>query len=167
MIEPVIEVRIPAALASLEQVRPAMRATVLAGGEHLKGKIAIYPAQRHGAAIWSQDAEKRKKQLRGFFYHLRQGDIEVPYRRGQSASSQSLGRKWTAALGETLPDGEQAVVGNNAPYASLVQGPEQTRYHQLTGWITTTQVAVTEVESTREQMTQAMNAELKRLGVVK
>ena len=124
-------------LAQLKQLQAAVKAAAL----HVKGKIARYPAARHGPAV--PDARSwTAKQRRGFFAKLRAGEIEVPYRRGQSASSESLGRKWHIA---TSNAGLTATVANNVSYGPLVQSNEkQTIYHQITGWKTTEDVAAEE-----------------------
>jgi hypothetical protein len=74
-------------LEDLEGVKAGLRA----GALYLKGKVAKYPPRRHGVRMqFTSD-----RQRRGFFAKLRSGEIEVPYRRGQSPGSQALGRKWT------------------------------------------------------------------------
>lgn len=145
---------------NIDKLEGAVVAALEAGGEHVKGKIAVYPVERHGEAIWSVDPEKRKKQLRGFFYHLKRGDIEVPYRRGISPNSQTLGRRWT--IGEVVKreNGYELSVGNNASYGPFVQDREkQTRYHQLTGWVTTQDVVETEGPIITEMIGKAIEQE--------
>lgn len=92
---------------------------------HLKSKIAKYPARssRPQAQFWS------KKQRQGFFYHLKKGDIEVPYRRGTSPNSERLGQRWIVE-----GEGFGTVLHNRAGYAARVQGRNQTEYHKRTGW---------------------------------
>jgi hypothetical protein len=109
-----------------------------AGAIHLKGKMAQYPAQRRGKAIWSSDPSKRRNQLRGFFAKLRAGEIQVPYRRGMAVGSQRLGQSWTS---KAENGGMTQVIGTAVKYAPLVQAAKkQTEYHRLTGWQTEEQV---------------------------
>ena len=101
----------------------------------LKGKIAQYPprSSRPNPLI-----RLNPRVRRGFFYHLKKGDIEVPYRRGQSPGSQKLGQSWNV---QQSLSGWQATVGTSVSYARLVQdSANQTSYHRGTGWITTNQV---------------------------
>ena len=120
-------------LAQFRQVKAAMRNA----GIFIRGKIATYPGARHGPAIPGAKSWGAR-QRRGFFAKLRSGEIEVPYRRGASPGSERLGAKWTT---EARNNGMTVIVGNNASYARLVQDADkQTRYHKMTGWITTDEV---------------------------
>jgi hypothetical protein len=77
-----------------------------------------------------------------------EGLIDSPYRRGRSAGSEGLGRKWTV---EFRDEGKTAVVGNNASYARFVQGQsDQALYHQTTGWTTDKKVAKQEARAVYE-----------------
>jgi len=136
-------------LSQLAGVKAALRVAAL----HIKGKVARYPAASHRPQPFVSD-----KQRRGFFYHLKHGDIEVPYRRGTSPGSETLGRRWTT---EARNSGLTQVIGNNASYAQLVQGPErQTAYHAATGWQTTAQVAEQEAPVVIEYVRAAIENEL-------
>jgi len=92
-------------------------------------RMASYPAQQRGKRhVFRSDRERR-----GFFYHLRKGDIKVPYRR-----TMTLARAWS---NETRADGRRllGVVGLNsgmAPYGRMVEGleDEQTRDMVERGW---------------------------------
>lgn len=57
---------------------------------HLRSKLAPYPprSSRPQAHLWT------RQQRREFFAKLRAGEIEVPYRRGQSPGSENLGKRW-------------------------------------------------------------------------
>jgi len=116
-----------------------VKAGMVAAGKHIKGIMRAYPPVSRRPQPFVSD-----KQRRGFFAKLRSGEIEVPYRRGQSPGSQTLGRRWAQSARD---GGLTQVIGNNAGYASLVQGPEQTQYHKQTGWKTTKQVAEEERET--------------------
>ena len=136
-------------LAKMPRFRPALRGAVRAGALHVKGKIARYPAARHGPQPF-----KTARQRRFFFYAVRAGLIEVPYRRGQSARSETLGRKWTI---KSEDDGLTAVVGNNASYGPVVQDrDEQSFYHKTTGWPTVQDVQEDEGPVVRNLMARAI-----------
>jgi hypothetical protein len=138
-----------ARVEQLRRVKAAMRAAAL----HIQGKIATYPGPGHRPQPFKSD-----KQRRGFFYHLRHGDIEVPYRRGSSPGSQKLGSRWTIAASN---NGLTQTIGNNASYGPLVQGPQtQTAYHATTGWKTTDQVTRQEEATIVSYLEQAIRQEL-------
>lgn len=122
-------------LAQLKGIGKYVKAAAI----HVKGKIAHYPAQRHGPNPGLYGSSARAERMRrGFFARLRSGEIEVPYRRGASPGSESLGRKWTIAQSNA---GLTATVGNNVSYGPLVQSDKrQTAYHAATGWKTVEQV---------------------------
>ena len=134
----------------LAQFREAARA-LNAAALHVKGKIAQYPAESHRPQPFVSD-----KQRRGLFAKLRKGEIEVPYRRGASPGSQSLGRKWTIASSN---NGLTVTVGNNVSYGPLVQGEKQTGYHATTGWRTVEQV----MDAERETVVEYVSQELQRI----
>jgi hypothetical protein len=104
-----------------------VRAAIKGAAIHVLNRMKEYPPARHAKQPFVSD-----RQRRGFFAKLRAGEIQVPYRRGQSPKSESLKHRWAM---RTEDDGLTAVVGNNASYARLVQDAEkQTRYHKTTGW---------------------------------
>lgn len=136
-------------LAQLKGLAAAVRAAAM----HVKGKAATYPG---GNAHRAQPFVSAK-QRRGFFAKLRKGEIDVPYRRGVSAGSETLGRKWTIS---TSNNGLTATIGNNVSYGQLVQGPgQQTRYHATTGWKTTDEIA----DAEREIVVEFLAQEFERL----
>ena len=94
---------------------------------HLRSKIAPYPpvSRRPQAGQWT-DASRR-----AFWAKLKAGEIEIPYRRGLSPNSESLGKRW-----QIKGSGAKKTLENNASYASLVQGRKQIPYHKGTGWKT-------------------------------
>lgn len=136
-------------IEQMERVKAALKAAAV----HVKGKIATYPGPGHRPQPFKSD-----KQRRGFFAKLKKGEIEVPYRRGSSPGSQRLGTRWTV---ESRNDGWTQVIGNNASYGPLVQGPQtQTSYHATTGWKTTAQVADAEAATVTQYVTRAIEREL-------
>src|SRR5690242_18573584 len=84
----------PSLFARLQKME-GVKLGLAVGAQYLKGKLATYPPRRYGPAIWSANPQKRIKQIRGFFAKLRAGEIDVPYRRGQSDASERLGQRWT------------------------------------------------------------------------
>lgn len=120
-------------MRKLNAVKPEVGEAVKAVGLEVKGMLAKYPRQRTGGRMQF----KSLKQRRFVLYALRAGLIDVPYRRGQSAGSETLGRRWTIA---TKDEGLTAVVGNNVSYGPFVQDEDkQLPFHKITGWPTVQQ----------------------------
>jgi len=97
---------------------------------HVKGKIAVYPAQKRltRKAVYGKTFVSAA-QRRYVMAALKRGDW--PYQRGVSDGSETLGRRWTTAARN---GGLVQVVGNNASYADRVQGDNQSLYHKAVGW---------------------------------
>jgi hypothetical protein len=114
-------------LAAMTVVRDAMETAV----ERVRTQIAIYPPPPGGyRMVW-----KSERQRRFFFAALRDGRIQVPYRR-----TGTLGRRWTTKVSGSGGDivGE---VGNVTVYGPFVQSQaEQAQIHQGR-WRTDEQVA--------------------------
>lgn len=73
---------------------------------------------------------KSDKSRRYFFAALRRGEIEVPYRRGQSPGSETYAKRWYVEV-----SGLTATIGNNASYARyLSHETEQSGYMAARGW---------------------------------
>lgn len=125
-----------ALIRKLNSIGPqAYRPAIAEAATHVKGVIATYPPQRTGRRQPFKTAQSR----RFFFAALRDGRIEVPYRRGTSPGSEAMGRRWTIQFRN---QGKTAIVGNNASYVSLVHGhTEQSRFHKEGGWKTDRQIA--------------------------
>jgi hypothetical protein len=66
-----------------------------------------------------------RKQQRYFFWALKEGIIDVPYKR-----TGTLGRSWSVKYGGN----SWATITNSAPYAPFVQGFDQSRHEKLVGW---------------------------------
>ncbi len=116
---------------TLEQLKHTVAALVK-GAKHVQRKARLYPRKPGRPQPFVSD-----KQRRGFFYHLKRGNITVPYSR-----TMAVKRGWQI---ESRNDGLTQIIENSEPHAKLVQSPEgQTRYHATTGWQTTTQVAASE-----------------------
>lgn len=116
-----------------------------AAGKH------IGPALEHGARLFveivqvypPEHHESRKavygvtfftlKQQRFFFWALKNGIIEVPYRRGLSPGTQDMKNKWQVRVAGQFT----YIAENAATYSSLVMGRKQTLYHKRGDWKTT------------------------------
>lgn len=142
-------------LARLDRFKPAVRAAIRGAGLHVKGQIAKYPA-KHGSGRPMQWVSV--KQRAAVMAMIRRGEIEVPYRRGKSPGSESLGRRWTI---DEQDDGLTAIVGNNASYGPYVQGEQQSAYHREGGWKTTDQVSEEERPYVVGQIHDAIWAQLR------
>jgi len=138
-------------LAAMTRVKAAVKQA----GVYLKGKVAEYPTvSRRPNPLIKLDPRVR----RGFFYHLNHGDIDVPYRRGQSPGSQKLGQSWTV---QSENSGWRAVIGTSVSYARLVQdSAKQTSYHRGTGWITTKQTVQLYGNQAVDQIRNALKQEV-------
>lgn len=114
-----------AKLTKLEQLQ-RVKKQVRAEGTVLRGKMATYPTRVYSPnPLIKSDPRVR----RGFFYHLKHGDIRVPYKR-----TKRLGQSWTSY---SSMNGFTVTVENNIPYAPLVQGSEeQVTQHNWSGWLT-------------------------------
>ena len=138
-------------LEDLKQLRK-VHAGMRAAGMYVKGKIATYPARKH-ISIASLGGWKSDKQRKWFFANLRAGTIDVPYRRGISPGSEALGRKWTSKYDKSKFEG---VIGNNASYARLVQGDQQTEMMKRIGWKGVDVVAKEETKRVQEYVFEAV-----------
>lgn len=86
----------------------------------LRRKLAVYPGKSTGHIEFKSD-----KQRRFFWAALREGKIQIPYRR-----SGTLGRRWSTKVEATTAD-VVGIVGNLTPYAPFVQGAgKQATIHQ-------------------------------------
>ncbi len=121
----------------LEQVLPAVKGAVKAVALEVKGMIATAPPQPTHKMRF-----KTGRQRTYVLAAIREGLIDVPYRRAMSPGSEALSKSWTIS---EINDGLGAVVGNDTSYGPLVQDREkQSLFHQETGWIT--------VQDVQEQM---------------
>lgn len=98
-----------------------------AGALYLRGRLGTYPAvSRRSVGQYLTD-----RQRRFLWAASRNGDIEIPYRRGLSPGSERLGLRWEMSMSN---GGLTHTIGNNTSYINLVQGDEQSAYHRETGW---------------------------------
>jgi hypothetical protein len=121
-------------LTDISQLAP-VKDGVAAAALYLKGKVDKYPAiKRPTRASVYGTTFKSVKQRKYFFAALKKGEIEVPYRRGESPSSETFGRRWTIETGNY---GLRAIVGNNASYGpQLMDEEQQSLYARAVGWRT-------------------------------
>ncbi len=120
--------------------KPALEAAA----DHLVGILQIYPpttiANMPGRQYAYNDGGVVR--YREAWYERNYGPRWRP-KRGKHAgqvmgyqTSEMLGKSWTWKLNSNT----EAEVGNDASYASLVQGPKQTPFHAKRGWKTVKQV---------------------------
>lgn len=122
-------------LGNLQPVKVGIKAA----GEHVEGKVKQYPPRNRPSrkSVYGQSFVS-DRQRKAFFAGLRDGSIEVPYRRGQSPGSQGHAKRWNTRLRN---HGLTAIVGNNSSYGPLLQdADQQSRYMKAVGWKTTERV---------------------------
>ena len=136
-----------AQLKDMKAIEPALKASAM----YVKGKISKYPAgNQHRPQEFVSD-----KQRRFFFWALKNGIIEVPYRRGQSPGSEDHGQSWTI---QGMKGGLQQIIGSDTSYGPLLQDELlQTAYHRATGWKTTYTVMVEEEEEVLQFIKRAVD----------
>lgn len=118
-------------LLSRESLAGLKRAVLLGAGEVLRGYLAVYPGPPAYPVPWSSE-----KQRRWFWANVREGKLEVPYRRQQSPTSERLGPSWVVVI----ESDDQGAVQTSVSYARWVQGAAfQQPMHAQTGWITDAQ----------------------------
>jgi len=101
-----------------------------AGSEILNTKgLRAYPPDKPRAPqsqYWSDN------QRRHFFWLLRTGQIEVPYRRGLSRRSETYGKQFYI---DRDVNNWITRIGNRASYAKYLGGLEQSKYMENRGWL--------------------------------
>jgi len=144
-------------LQQLKRVKAAVRESAV----FLRGKLAKYPrvSRRRNLALYG-NTDRARRMRAGFFWHLKNGDIDVPYYRGKSRGSEKLGQSWTIEQ----PAGTlKAIVGTNVSYAPLVQDrDEQSTYHRQTGWVTAQGVVNLYGAEVTRRIEQAIQDEVKK-----
>ena len=134
-------------LADMRSLVPSMEEAAL----HVKGKVSKYPqGNQHRPQEFKTD-----KSRRFFFWALKAGVIEVPYRRGQSPGSEDHGQSWTI---KGMKNGLQQIVGSDTSYGELLQSEaKQTSYHRQTGWRTVEDVTEQEEEKVLDFLKRAVD----------
>ena len=138
-----------AKLTKLEQLQ-RVKKQVRAEGTVLRGKMATYPTRVYSPnPLIKSDPRVR----RGFFYHLKHGDIGVPYKRTYKLRDNwkvaSEGGGWVAKV---------SVEG--VSYASLVQGANQAYGHSVSGWLTVNRAETLYGPGIKQRITQALEQEV-------
>ena len=135
----------------------AVKAGITAGALHIVDKIDNAPPRKH-ITIKQIGGWASEKQRRWFFWALRTGQIEVPYRRGISPRSEQLEQSWTI---KKRDGGLSAVVGNDTSYGPFVQSKaQQSRMMKLIGWNTIEQVAKKEGPEVRDLIAKSIRKAL-------
>lgn len=128
-------------MGKLDGIERSLSAGIEAAAIHIKGKVAEAPPVRRGRMPMTA------RQRAWFLRALREGLIEVPWRRGTSSLSERLSQSWTIEM----RDERTAVIGNDTSYGPFVQDKnKQSRYHEETGWKTIQAVVESEAEKAKE-----------------
>src|SRR3990167_970875 len=110
-----------------DEIKTGLAAAGQEAGEEIVDTEGLrsYPPEYHAPRPFVSD-----KQRRYFFAALRSGEIEVPYRRGQSPRSERYGTQFYVE-----PRGYNVtVVGNRASYGEFLGGEQQSAYMAAGGW---------------------------------
>lgn len=162
MSEPSIRLEgLPELVAKLRRLSDLRRviAAVKSAAGHVKRQFQEYPprASLTRMSVYGQTFQS-ERQRRYFFAALRDGRIEVPYRRGGSPGSRNIKQSWTVT---TSNGGMTAEIGTNAPYAGwLHRHGQQSRYHAAVGWRTDQEIMDAERETVVGYITDAVREEL-------
>lgn len=123
-------------LTRLESAEP-FKAGLKAMGGYLRGRMAVYPPTEGNRPPQRFVSERQR---RWFFAALKDGSLQIPYRR-----TGNLAKKWGQAEAD---GGLTQVVGNDAAYAPYVVGHEsQSAYMRGLGWKTTADVVSAEADN--------------------
>lgn len=129
-------------LLSPSDFRRVMRTGCVAAAQIAADAMKEYPPSPIGRPQFP-DGFPTLAMQRGFFARLNSGEIEVPYRRGQSPGSQRLNTKWKVRPLRGLA----AEAINFTSYGVWVHGDEeQARYHKDTGHKTESSVVEDEID---------------------
>ena len=118
---------LPELRALLNGLPQAVRDAVIDDvSKYLINVLKLYPPQKsvsrrqaYGVTFFTE------KQRRWFFASLKDGSLEIPYRR-----TQTLANGW-----KQVGSGESSIIANETPYAALVMGAgEQSRHAVAIGW---------------------------------
>ena len=115
-----------------------MRGVLEVAGEHVKGKVATYPAvNRNYPLPWASDEQRRQ-----YIAMRKSQGLPLKYRRNSDRMSERLGPSWTTRVAS---GGLSATIGTKASYARLVQDRDvQQEMHKRTGWVTAQDVVESE-----------------------
>lgn len=129
-----------------------VKAAVSQEGTMLTGKLKRYPKKVYtpNPLIKANDRVRR-----GFFWHLKHGDINTPYSR-----SGDLRKHWTRWLTD---GGMSTTISNYIGYAPLVQGDNQTYGHGRSGWLTIEAAEKKYGKGIQQRIIRAVEEELKNV----
>ena len=129
-----------------------VKAAVSQEGTMLAGKLKHYPRKvpTPNPLIKANDRVRR-----GFFWHLKHGNINTPYRR-----SGDLRKHWTRWTGD---GGMSTTISNYIGYAPLVQGENQTYGHGRSGWLTIEAAEKKYGKGIQQRIIRAVEEELKNV----
>lgn len=144
-----------------------VRRHALAGMEaavsNLHADIAKYPMVTPGRHQFSSDLGqhfKSDKQRRWFFASLRDGSLQIPYKRvgkpgGLAGGGPGLQGGWR---GRWWATGDNIIgeVSNPCEYGPYVQGAEQTPFHAEGGWRTLPAAANAMMDQVKQIFTEAL-----------
>lgn len=130
-------------LLSPSEYRRVVRTGCVAAAQVAADAMKEYPPSPAGRPQFGAGFPTLAMQ-RGFFARLNAGEIEVPYRRGTSPSSERLNAKWRVRPMRGLA----AEAINYTSYGVWVHGDqEQSQYHKETGHKTESSVVEDEIEN--------------------
>lgn len=146
-----------AKLTTLEQLKKVQQ-SIYDEAINLKDLLMTYPTNAHGPnAGLRGNSEASKRMRKGFFAKLKAGEISVPYGR-----TNRLGGSWGVVTGN---NGWSATVGNSmVAYNSWVQGPDQTKGHANSGWLTVDKAKEQNEAGIIERITAALEEEVANVG---
>ena len=129
-----------------------VKAAVSQEGTMLAGKLKHYPRKVYtpNPLIKANDRVRR-----GFFWHLKHGGINTPYRR-----SGDLRKHWTRWMSD---GGMTTTISNYIGYAPLVQGDNQTYGHSRSGWLTVEAAEKKYGKGIQRRIMKAIEEELKNV----
>jgi hypothetical protein len=139
-------------IETLAQLK-AVGGALLAGGAHLKTHMQVYPSANRPTrkSVYGRSFQS-DRQRRFFFWAMRKGIIQVPYRRKAAGG---LAGRWTVTPSE---NGLRVEVANATPYGPLMQAKaRQTLYAKAVGWQTDAQVLARETPVVVQYLKTAIN----------
>lgn len=150
-------------IAALQKEPEAMRRALQAAGEEAGRRVILSTAglKKYPGFYHAKQPFKSDKQRRFFFWALREGVIEVPYRRGLSPSSERYGTQFYIE-----PRGSyNTAVGNRASYAEILGGEGQSRYMAAGGWRKLAEVATEKLPQVRDVFQAWVDRTIRGLGL--
>lgn len=133
-------------LTDLSFLRPYIQAGVV----HLSGKVADYPP----ATAANQPNAQGRWYQRGYGTKWQRRDGSI----GGRATSEDLGPSWKGKVESNT----RGVIGNDASYATFVQGPNQSSVMRDIGWRTTDTIVEEESAFVLSAIQRAVERELNK-----